>query len=153
MRYPFGMNAQPARPSPGSKGNAVDYTDPRYWNGLIKMSLSKFFILCVLSRRRLHGYEIGKAVEDTTQGCCSPTPGALYPVLKEFEAGGYVTAEHEVVGGRHRKVYAITDRGREAFRVAVQAWSEVGACIAASGADACGPGGCLTDGCLPKGCG
>jgi hypothetical protein len=26
----------------------VDYTDRAYWNGLIKMSLSKFFILCVL---------------------------------------------------------------------------------------------------------
>lgn len=151
-RYLSGMNAQPASSS-APRGSEVDYTDPQYWNGLIKMSLSKFFILCVLNRRRLHGYEISKAVEETTQGCCSPTPGALYPVLKEFEAGGYVTAEHEVVGGRHRKVYAITDRGREAFRVAVQAWSEVGACIAASGPDACGPDACGPDGCTPQGCG
>jgi PadR family transcriptional regulator, regulatory protein PadR len=130
-------NAQLARSPAAPKGNEVDYTDPKYWNGLIKMSLSKFFILCVLNRQRMHGYDITKAVEDTTQGCCSPTPGALYPVLKEFEAGGYVTVEHEVVGGRQRKVYAITDRGREAFRVAVQAWSEVGACITAGGKDAC----------------
>lgn len=136
------MQTQPAPSAVAPRGSEVDYTDPRYWNGLIKMSLSKFFILCVLNQRRLHGYEIGKAVEATTQGCCSPTPGALYPVLKEFEAGGYVTVEHEIVGGRQRKVYAITDRGREAFRVAVQAWSEVGACIAASGSGACGPGGC-----------
>ena len=140
------MQAQPAPTAIAPRGSEVDYTDPRYWNGLIKMSLSKFFILCVLNRRSLHGYEIGKAVEQTTQGCCSPTPGALYPVLKEFEAGGYVTAVHEVVGGRHRKVYAITDRGREAFRVAVLAWSEVGACIAAGGADVCGPEGCLPTG-------
>lgn len=118
----------------------VDYTDRQYWNGLIKMSLSKFFILCVLNERSLHGYEITKAVEDTTQGCCSPTPGALYPVLKEFEAGGYVTAEEQVVGGRQRKVYSITEKGRTAFRVAVDAWTDIGACISASGAGACGPG-------------
>lgn len=120
----------------------IDYTDPSYWNGLIKMSLSKFFILCVLNRGPMHGYEISKAVEDTTQGCCSPTPGALYPVLKEFEKGGYVTAREETVGGRQRKVYTITDKGRLAFQVAVKAWAEVGACVSASGEGVCGPRGC-----------
>ena len=119
-----------AKPSP-------DFLSRDYWNGTIKMSLSKFFILCVLNRQSRHGYDIAKAVADTTQGCCSPTPGSLYPVLKEFESGGYVTVEHQVVGGRQRKVYAITERGREAFRVAVQAWSEAGACIAASRSDTC----------------
>lgn len=118
-----------------------DYTDHRYWNGLIRMSLSKFFILCVLNDRSLHGYEISKEVESTTRGCCAPTPGAVYPVLKEFEAGGYVTVAHEVVGGRQRKVYSITDKGRTAFRVAVEAWSEISTCIVASGSGACGPGG------------
>lgn len=120
----------------------IDYTDPSYWNGLIKMSLSKFFILCVLNRKAMHGYEISKAVEETTQGCCSPTPGALYPVLKEFEKGGYVTAREETVSGRQRKVYTITDRGRQAFQVAVKAWAEVGACVSASGDGVCGPRGC-----------
>lgn len=120
---------------------AQDYLSRAYWNGTIKMSLSKFFILCVLNERSLHGYEITKAVENTTQGCCSPTPGALYPVLKEFEAGGYVTAEEQVVGGRQRKVYSITDKGRTAFRVAVEAWTEIGACISASGSGVCRPGG------------
>jgi hypothetical protein len=74
-RYLLGMNAQPAPSSSAPRGSEVDYTDRQYWNGLIKMSLSKFFILCVLNQRRLHGYEISKAVEETTQGCCSPTPG------------------------------------------------------------------------------
>lgn len=120
----------------------VDYTDRGYWNGLIKMSLSKFFILCVLNQRSLHGYDITRAVEGHTRGCCAPTPGALYPVLKEFEAGGYVTAEEQVVGGRRRKVYSITDRGRTAFRVAVEAWSDIGACISASCPDQCDPGAC-----------
>lgn len=120
----------------------TDYTSRAYWNGLIKMSLSKFFILCVLNGRSMHGYDIAKAVESTTQGCCSPTAGALYPVLREFEQGGYVTVETTVVGGRQRKTYTITDKGREAFRVAVDAWMEVTSCLEASGQGLCGvPGG------------
>lgn len=111
---------------------AVDYTDRAYWNGLIKMSLSKFFILCVLQTQPRHGYEIARTVERTTRGCCSPTEGTLYPVLREFERGGYVTAHTEVVQGRQRKIYAITDRGRAAFQVAVEAWMDVTQCLVQS---------------------
>jgi DNA-binding PadR family transcriptional regulator len=108
---------------------AVDYTDRAYWNGLIKMSLSKFFILCVLQGRPMHGYEIARTVERTTNGCCSPAEGTIYPVLREFEQGGYVTARTEVVHGRQRKVYEVTARGRAAFQVAVEAWMEVTQCL------------------------
>lgn len=109
-----------------------DYLTRAYWNGTIKMSLSKFFILCVLHHRPMHGYDLSRQVEKTTNGCCSPTEGTIYPVLREFEAGGYLTAELEVVSGRERKVYALTDKGREAFRVAVGAWMEITSCLAAS---------------------
>jgi PadR family transcriptional regulator PadR len=113
--------------TPGRQG--VDYTDRAYWNGLIKMSLSKFFILCVLQTRPMHGYEIARTVERTTNGCCSPAEGTIYPVLREFEQGGYVTARTEVVHGRQRKIYEVTDRGRAAFQVAVEAWMEVTQCL------------------------
>jgi PadR family transcriptional regulator, regulatory protein PadR len=110
----------------------VDYTNPAYWNGIIKMSLSKFFVLCVLHQKPMHGYEVVQAVERTTNGCCSPTEGTVYPMLNEFEAGGYLTSHGEVVQGRERKVYTLTDRGREAFRTAVVAWLEATDCILAS---------------------
>ena len=108
---------------------APDYTSRSYWNGTIKMSLSKFFILCVLHQRPMHGYDLAGAVEKTTKGCCSPTEGTIYPALREFEEGGYVTSESEVVQGRERKVYTLTARGREAFKVAVEAWMEVTSCL------------------------
>ncbi|WP_202924554.1 PadR family transcriptional regulator [Photorhabdus bodei] len=107
----------------------VDYTDRMYWNGIIKMSLSKFFILSVLQQRPMHGYEIAREVERSTQGCCSPTEGTIYPVLREFEQGEYVTVHNETVAGRGRKVYTLTDKGRTAFAVAVEAWMEVAAHI------------------------
>ena len=64
-------------------------------------------------------------------------------MLREFEEGGYVTADAEVVSGRERKVYTITDKGRAAFKVAVDAWMDVTRCLIASEKVAGGePGPC-----------
>ena len=118
------MTAEIPKLSPVARA-APDYTSRAYWAGTIKMSLSKFFILRVLHDRPMLGYDIARAVEHTTNGCCSPTEGTIYPVLREFEEGGYVTSEATIVSGRQRKTYTLTDKGREAFRVAVEAWMDV----------------------------
>lgn len=112
-----------------SEAPVPDFLSRAYWNGTIKMSLSKFFILCVLHRGPLHGYEIARAVSRLTRGCCSPAEGTLYPVLHQYEQGGYVTVESELVSGRQRRVYTLTDKGREAFRVAVAAWMDITQCL------------------------
>jgi PadR family transcriptional regulator PadR len=113
-----------------------DYTDRAYWQGTIKMSLSKFFVLCVLHHKPMHGYEVVQAVERTTKGCCSPTEGTVYPMLNEFEAGGYLISRVDIVQGRERKVYTLTRKGRDAFQTAVDAWLEATDCILASKAAA-----------------
>lgn len=103
----------------------LKYESQEYWACLIKMSLSRFFILQVLHRQSLHGYEITKQVSGLTNGCCAPTEGSLYPVLKEFTDEGLVELKAEVVSGRRRKVYTLTDMGEQAYQVAAQAWGEV----------------------------
>lgn len=125
------MSKQPglravSRPSP-------DFRDRAYWAGTIKMALSRFFVLQVLHDGPAHGYDIARAVEKTTNGCCSPSEGALYPTLREFEQGGYVTSETEVVSGRERRVYTLTDKGREAFRVGLEAWMDATAALTETG--------------------
>ncbi|PAU75515.1 PadR family transcriptional regulator [Halomonas salipaludis] len=119
-----------SEPATGRK--IPDYSEPSYWHGTIKMSLSKFFVLSVLHRKPMHGYEVVQAVEKSTKGCCSPSEGTVYPMLNEFEAGGYLSSTAEVVQGRSRKVYALTEKGREAFQVAVDAWLEATDCIVES---------------------
>lgn len=131
--------ATPTRVSRASGRTVPNYGDGAYWRGTIKMSLSKFFVLSVLQRRPMHGYEVVQAVARSTNGCCSPSEGTVYPVLNEFEAGGYLSSTTEVVQGRERKVYALTDKGRQAFQVAVEAWLDATDCILACRADArCG---------------
>lgn len=100
------------------------YLDGEYWNGLLKMALSRFFILRVLRFRPAHGYAIAQKISALTRGCCSPSQAAIYPVLKDFMQGGYVTCHNEVVSGRQRKVYSLTSKGEQAYRVAVEAWRE-----------------------------
>ncbi|MFC4168953.1 PadR family transcriptional regulator [Teichococcus aestuarii] len=97
------------------------------------MALSRFFVLQVLHDGPAHGYDIARAVERTTNGCCSPSEGALYPTLREFEQGGYVTSESEVVSGRERKVYTLTDKGRDAFKVGLEAWMDATATLIETG--------------------
>lgn len=125
MSKPSALQAV-SRPGP-------DFTDGAYWAGTIKMALSRFFVLQVLHDGPAHGYDIARAVERTTRGCCSPSEGALYPTLREFEQGGYVTSETEVVSGRERRVYTLTDKGRAAFKVGLDAWMDATAALAETG--------------------
>ena len=103
----------------------MKYETTEYWASLIKMSLSRFFILQVLHRQPLHGYEITKKVSDITCGCCAPSEGSLYPVLKEFVDNGLLQLEIRTVAGRERKVYTITLKGERAYEVASRAWGTV----------------------------
>jgi|GEM_PF-874920 len=112
-----------------------DYSSAAYWNGIIRMSLSKFFILCVLNERDLHGYDIAKQVIQRTEGCCAPTEGTIYPVLAQFSEGGYVKFRTELVSGRERKTYSITQKGRNAFAVALAEWMKVTKCLDACAGD------------------
>ncbi len=108
----------------GGDPMSEEYLQRSYWVGLIKMSLSRLFILRVLYEEPLHGYEISKRIDVITKGCCAPTEGALYPVLREFAEGGYLNCRAQVVDGRQRKIYSLTKKGVKAYRVALEAWQE-----------------------------
>jgi len=116
----------------------MKYETQDYWNSLIKMSLSRFFILHVLHRNPVHGYEVTKQVAAITNGCCAPSEGSLYPVLREFVDAGLVDGVSEVVAGRERKVYTLTPAGRQAYQMAARAWGEVAACILAAVSESSG---------------
>lgn len=68
----------------------------------------KYVILKLLCEKPMHGYEVMKALEEQTQGCYKPSPGAVYPTLQWLEDEGLVRGV-EVEG---KKVYEITDAGR-----------------------------------------
>jgi PadR family transcriptional regulator, regulatory protein PadR len=98
--------------------------DLNYWKSLINIGLTKFLVLKVLSMGSSHGYRILKELESITSGCCVPTFGTIYPILKELTKYGYaeVKEDKQLKGAQKRRVYTLTPLGVEAYEVAIEAW-------------------------------
>ncbi len=97
------------------------------------MGLSKLFVLAALAERPRHGYDLARRVQEMTRGCCGPSAGALYPALRRFEEGGFVTVRKDRISGRTREIYALTASGQAALAVPKQAWEDAGQVLLASG--------------------
>ncbi|KAB8193798.1 PadR family transcriptional regulator [Nonomuraea phyllanthi] len=69
----------------------------------------RLYLLKLLDESPRHGYEVIRLLQDRFLGVYSPSPGTIYPRLARLEEEGLVT--HEVVEGK--KVFSITDKGRE----------------------------------------
>ncbi|WP_329122739.1 helix-turn-helix transcriptional regulator [Streptomyces sp. NBC_01465] len=69
----------------------------------------RLYLLKLLDEAPRHGYEVIRLLEERFQGLYAPSAGTVYPRLAKLEAEGLVT--HASEGGR--KVYSITDAGRE----------------------------------------
>src|ERR1700719_2568739 len=68
----------------------------------------RLIALALIAEQPRHGYDIMKALEETTAGWYSPSPGIVYPTLTYLEEMGYVTAQADGA----KKLYTITEPGR-----------------------------------------
>ncbi|MEW2396129.1 PadR family transcriptional regulator [Streptomyces sp. NPDC046862] len=76
----------------------------------------QYFILAALMDGPLHGYGIIKAAEQATDGRLRIAVGTLYGALERLERAGLVAAGgEEVVDGRARRYYHLTEEGTEAL--------------------------------------
>jgi DNA-binding PadR family transcriptional regulator len=57
------------------------------------------------------GYKIKKQIETNYE--VKLRHGALYPLLNALEQKGFLKSQQQRQGGRTRKVYTITEKGRE----------------------------------------
>ncbi len=75
-----------------------------------------FLILVALAPRPAHGYGVIQAVEELSDGRVRLRAGTLYAALDRLVADGLLTVDgEEVVEGRNRRYYAITEAGRDAL--------------------------------------
>lgn len=72
----------------------------------------RLYLLKLLDEAPRHGYEVIRLLQDRFMGIYAPSPGTIYPRLARLEEDGLVT--HEEVDGK--KIYSITDKGREEIR-------------------------------------
>jgi DNA-binding PadR family transcriptional regulator len=72
----------------------------------------RLYLLRLLDEEPRHGYEVIRLLRDRFMGVYAPSPGTIYPRLARLEDEGLVTHDEE----NGRKVYRITDAGREELR-------------------------------------
>ena len=69
----------------------------------------RLYLLKLLDEAPRHGYEVIRLLQDRFMGVYAPSPGTIYPRLARLEEEGLLTHDEE----DGRKVYRITDKGRE----------------------------------------
>lgn len=72
-----------------------------------------YFVLAALLGGQLHGYVVIKRVAELSDGRVKLAAGSLYSVLDRLLGEGLVAAAgEEIVNGRARRYYRLTDEGR-----------------------------------------
>ncbi|MCU1576126.1 MAG: transcriptional regulator [Leifsonia sp.] len=73
-----------------------------------------FLVLTALAHGRKHGYALIKEADDLSEGRVKLKVGTLYAALDRLGQQGLVAdAGEEVVDGRLRRYYALTDEGAD----------------------------------------
>ena len=88
-------------------------------------------ILKTLSLHPLHGFGIGRRVEQISRGVFKINPGSLLTALQRLERAGWLDAEwRETENSRRAKFYSLTRAGRKQLDVETEDWARRAAAIA-----------------------
>src|SRR5438874_11351300 len=80
-------------------------------------------ILKTLSLAPLHGFGIGRRVEQISRGVFKVNPGSLLVALQRLERAAWLDAEwRETENGRRARFYALTRTGRKQLGVEAAGW-------------------------------
>jgi PadR family transcriptional regulator PadR len=95
-------------------------SNPDFLNGVPEL-----LVLQLLARRAMYGYELVRAIEQSSRQVLEFGEGCIYPVLHRLETDGNLESRRETVGGRNRVVYRVTPSGRKRLRARVAAWRSI----------------------------
>ena len=80
-------------------------------------------ILKTLSLTPLHGYGIGRRIEQISRGVFKVNPGSLLTALHRLERAGWLDSEwRQTENSRRAKYYRLTRAGRKQLDVQTEDW-------------------------------
>lgn len=80
-------------------------------------------ILKTLSLAPMHGFGIGRRVEQISRGVFKVNPGSLLIALQRLERAGWLDAEwRETENARRARFYSLTRAGRQQLAVETDEW-------------------------------
>jgi PadR family transcriptional regulator PadR len=91
----------------------------------LKKGNTELLVMSLLAARPRHGYDIGKRIEQVSDGRLQFRIGSLYPILCRLEDRGLISGRWvERAGERRRRFYRLTPRGRRALAKERGLWQE-----------------------------
>ena len=102
-------------------------SNPNFMNGVPEL-----LILKQLSAQEMYGYELIKAIKQTTDDVISLGEGVVYPVLHALEKQGYLSSRSQTTEGRVRRYYRITTKGRRRLGEVSDDWQTISRAVARS---------------------
>jgi PadR family transcriptional regulator, regulatory protein PadR len=88
-----------------------------------KKGSAELLLLSLLEALPRHGYEIGKLIEQRSQGALRFHVASLYPLLYRLEKRGWIQGRWvEKSGQRRRRYYRLTAQGRKILASQRQGW-------------------------------
>jgi PadR family transcriptional regulator len=88
-------------------------------------------LLTVLADEPAHGYAVAQALKARSTGVFDLPEGTIYPALHRLERAGLLTSAWASEGGRRRRVYRLTRRGRRELRAARAEWRRFASAVEA----------------------
>lgn len=80
-------------------------------------------LLVALGRGPAHGYEMIRRISDDSGGELEFAEGTVYPALHRLERAGLLDSGWDDTSGRRRRVYTLTQQGREAAAAERTRWT------------------------------
>jgi PadR family transcriptional regulator, regulatory protein PadR len=88
-------------------------------------------ILKTLSLEPMHGFGIGRRVEQVSRGVFKVNPGSLLTALQRLERAGWLDSEwRKTENSRRAKFYALTRAGRKQLEFETAEWGRRSSAIA-----------------------
>src|SRR5215510_1848952 len=88
-------------------------------------------ILKTVSLEPMHGFGIGRRVEQISKGVFKVNPGSLLTALNRLERAGWLDAEwRQTANSRRAKYYSLTRTGRKQLEAETSDWTRRAAAVA-----------------------
>ena len=88
-------------------------------------------ILKTLSLEPMHGFGIGRRVEQISRGVFKVNPGSLLTALQRLERAGWLDAEwKQTENSRRAKIYSLTRAGKKQLELETADWNRRAGAIA-----------------------
>ena len=91
----------------------------------LRKGSAELLILALIEERARHGYEIGRLIEQRSDGAIAYHVASLYPTLYRLEEEGFIEGKWvEKAGQRRRRYYKLTAKGRKRLAAERSTWQQ-----------------------------